>query len=72
VDVRSEFDERIGDVRPHEPVGSSDEHGTADEIPEVMMECLEILLAPHGFLISDHHLVPCRIQVFGFADTIEW
>ena len=73
MDVHSELDERIGDVRAHEAVRSGDERGASRELSEITVERFEIFLAPESLCtIAHRHLPPCRIRVFSFADIIEW
>ena len=45
--VRAELDERIGQVRAHEPVGARDEHGAAPvDVAEVALERVEVGRGP--------------------------
>ena len=47
VDVRAERDERVGQVRAHEPVGAGDEDGAAAvDVGELLPEVCEVALAP--------------------------
>ena len=57
VHLGTELDQRVSDVRTHEPVRTRDEHGASGELSEIAMKGLKILLAPHAVLSAHHHLL---------------
>ncbi len=53
--VRVEMDERLGQVRAHETVGSGDEHGSAGVgISELAAQSVELSCGPGRCIVAEH------------------